>query len=121
MLEFAPEEFVITGSGKTATDACVWLLERGVDPDSICWVRPREPWMLDCAVVQPDSAVFLGMAADIMAAAGEASSPDDLFLRLEAADVMLRIDPSVTPTMAKTNRYSSQFSFALGVGSQWKY
>jgi hypothetical protein len=93
---------VIAGSGKTATDACVWLLERGVDPDSICWVRPREPWMLNRAVVQPNPAVFLGMAADTMTAAREASSPDDLFLRLEAAGVMLRIDPSVTPTMAKT-------------------
>ena len=101
-LETAPGEFVIVGSGKTATDACVWLLESGVDPDSICWVRPREPWMFDRAVLQPDPAVFIGMAADIMEAASAASSPDDLFLRMEAAGVMLRIDPSVTPTMAKT-------------------
>ena len=101
-LDAAPGEFVIVGSGKTATDACVWLLENGVDPDSICWVRPRDPWMLDRAVVQPDPAVFIGMAADTMEAACEASSPDDLFLRMEAAGVMLRIDPSVTPTMAKT-------------------
>ena len=101
-LEAAPGEFVIVGSGKTATDACVWLLENGVDPDSIRWVRPRDPWMLDRAVVQPDPAVFIGMAADTMEAAREASSPDDLFLRMEAAGVMLRIDRSVTPTMAKT-------------------
>ena len=101
-LEAAPGEFVVVGSGKTATDACVWLLESGVEPDSICWVRPREPWMLDRAVVQPDPAVFIGMAADTMEAAREASSADDLFLRMEAAGVMLRIDPSVKPTMAKT-------------------
>jgi hypothetical protein len=101
-LEATPREFVIVGAGKTATDACVWLLESGVDPDSICWVRPREPWMLDRAVVQPDPTVFVEMAADMMEAAAAASSPDDLFLRLEAAGVMLRIDPSVTPTMAKT-------------------
>ncbi len=101
-LESAPGEFVIVGSGKTATDACVWLLGSGVDPDSIRWVRPRDPWMLDRAVVQPDPAVFIGMAADTMEAAREASSPDELFLRMEAAGVMLRIDPSVKPTMAKT-------------------
>ena len=101
-LDTEPPEFVIVGSGKTATDACVWLINQGVDPDSISWVRPREPWMLDRAVVQPDPAVFIGMAADTLEAAGEASSPDDLFLRLEAAGIMLRIDPSVTPTMAKT-------------------
>ncbi len=98
----APSQFVIVGSGKTATDACVWLLDNGVDADAICWVRPREPWMLNRAVVQPDPAVFLGMAADTVEAASEAESADDLFLRLEAAGVMLRIDPTVTPTMAKT-------------------
>jgi hypothetical protein len=37
-----------------------------------------------------------------MAAAAHAESLDDLFLRLEAAGVMLRIDENVTPTMAKT-------------------
>ena len=98
----APSQYVIVGSGKTATDACVWLLGRGVDPDAICWVRPRDPWMLNRAVVQPDPAVFLGMAADIMQAAVAAASLEDLFLRMEAADIMVRIDRSVTPTMAKT-------------------
>jgi hypothetical protein len=97
-----PGTFVIAGSGKTATDACVWLLDHGVDPDDLCWVRPREPWMLNRAVVQPDPAVFTGMASDIFAAAAEAASLDDLFVRLEDAGVMLRIDPSVSPTMART-------------------
>ncbi len=97
----APSQYVIVGSGKTATDACIWLLHNGVDPGAICWVRPRDPWMLNRAVVQPDPAVFLGMVADSVEAAARAESPDDLFFRLEDAGVMLRIDPSVTPTMAK--------------------
>jgi hypothetical protein len=46
--------------------------------------------------------VALQLAADTMAAAAEAESLDDLFLRLEAAGVMLRIDTDVVPTMAKT-------------------
>jgi hypothetical protein len=95
-------QYVIVGSGKTATDACVWLLSVGVSPDAICWVRPREPWMFNRAVVQPDPAVFLGMAADIMQAAVAAASVEDLFLRMEDAGVMLRIDRSIMPTMAKT-------------------
>jgi hypothetical protein len=94
--------FVVAGSGKTATDAVVWLLGHGVDPDAILWVRPRDPWMLDRAAVQPDPAVFLGMAGTLMAVASDASSTDDLFLRLEDADVMTRIDPAVMPTMART-------------------
>ena len=101
-LEEAPSQYVVVGSGKTATDACIWLLARGVDPDAICWVRPRDPWMLNRAVVQPDPAIFLGMAADTMQAAEAATSLDDLFLRLEDAGIMLRIDRTVMPTMAKT-------------------
>jgi hypothetical protein len=101
-LTAAPGRYVIVGSGKTATDAIVWLLVNGVSPDRIVWVRPREPWMLNRAAVQPDPVVGLGLAADTMAAAASAVSLDDLFLRLEAAGVMLRIDRSVIPTMAKT-------------------
>jgi NAD(P)-binding Rossmann-like domain len=98
----ASSQYVIAGSGKTATDACIWLLDNGVDAGAICWVRPRDPWMLNRAVIQPDPAVFMGMAADTVEAAAKAASPDDLFCLLEEAGVMLRIDRSVTPTMAKT-------------------
>ncbi len=97
----AASQLVVVGSGKTATDAIVWLLGQGVDPGAIRWVRPREPWMLDRARIQPDPAVFVGMAADLFGAAAEAETPDDFFLRLEDAGVVLRIDPSLTPTMAK--------------------
>lgn len=96
-----PRHFVIVGSGKTATDAIIWLLAHGVPQERIVWVRPRDPWMLNRAVVQPTPVVALGFAADTMSAAADAESLDDLFLRLEAAGVMLRIDPEVTPTMAK--------------------
>jgi hypothetical protein len=99
--ERSPSQYVVVGSGKTATDACIWMMAQGVDPDAICWVRPREPWMLNRAVIQPDPAIYLGMVADMMQAAGAASSLDDLFLRLEDAGIMLRIDRSLTPTMAK--------------------
>ena len=53
-LTAAPNSYVIVGSGKTATDGIVWLLANGVPPDRIIWVRPRDPWMLNRAVVQPD-------------------------------------------------------------------
>src|SRR5690606_4981248 len=70
----APSGYLIVGSGKTATDGIVWLLRNGVPPDRIAWVRPREPWMLNRAVVQPDPTVALGLVADTMAAAAEAES-----------------------------------------------
>jgi NAD(P)-binding Rossmann-like domain len=101
-LEEAPSQYVVVGSGKTATDACVWLLGRGVDPDAICWVRPRDPWMFNRAVIQPDPEIFLGMAAGLMESAAASGSLEELFLRLEEQGTMLRIDRSVMPTMAKT-------------------
>lgn len=46
--------FTIIGAGKTAMDTCSWLLDAGVDADSIQWIRKRDPWVskpcLDAAV-----------------------------------------------------------------------
>ena len=94
-------QHVIVGSGKTASDSVVWLLRHGVDPDAICWVRSREPWMLDRAKIQPDPVVYLGMVAQLMELAATAPSLPELFGRLEDAGTMMRIDPAVAATMAK--------------------
>jgi hypothetical protein len=101
MWEGTTSQYVVVGSGKTATDACIWLLGRGVDPDAICWVRPRDPWMLNRALIQPDPSIYLGMVAELMRLAAGARSLPELFAELEDAGIMLRIDRSVTPTMAK--------------------
>ena len=74
-LEEAPSQYVVVGSGKTATDAIVWLLGRGVDPGAICWVRPREPWMLNRALIQPDPVIYLGMVGSMLEAAASAGVP----------------------------------------------
>ncbi len=58
--------------------------------------------MMNRAVVQPDPAVFTGMAADTMQAAAGCASLEELFLRLEDAGIMLRIDRTLMPTMAKS-------------------
>jgi hypothetical protein len=106
-LSEVPGQFVIVGSGKTATDAIVWLLDNGVDPGAVCWLRPRDPWMFNRAFVQPDPVINLSTTAHILEAAREATSPDELFLNMEAAGVMLRVDPRVTPSMAKTPTLAS--------------
>ncbi len=94
-------QHVVVGAGKTATDSVVWLLRHGVDPDAICWVRPRDAWMLDRANLQPDPVVYLGMVSRLMRLASTAPSLPALFGHLEDAGIMLRVDPDVTPTMAK--------------------
>ncbi|MEZ5238271.1 MAG: hypothetical protein R2716_04795 [Microthrixaceae bacterium] len=90
------------------------LQRRGPRPDHLD--PTREPWMLDRAVVQPDPVVALGLAADTMDAAAAADSPEDMFLRLEDAGVMLRIDRDVVPTMAKTPTLGAWELRAAGAG-----
>jgi hypothetical protein len=93
--------YVIIGAGKTAMDACLWLLQRGVDPGDIRWVRPRDAWLTDRATVQPDDGLgpALQSVALQMEAAAKAETPSELIDRLAASGVLLRIDDEVRPTM----------------------
>lgn len=97
-----PERFVVLGGGKTAMDAVGWLLAMGTPADAIQWVRPRDSWLIDRKGTQPGAEffddVFTRQLAQMRAFA-EGTSAEDIFARLEAAGVMLRIDPAVTPTM----------------------
>jgi hypothetical protein len=100
-LDEHPERYVIIGAGKTALDACTWLLERGVPASALCWIKPREAWWMNRRFQQPHTLVpelYRGAALQLRAMA-EATSMDDLFARLEADELFLRIDPKVKPTM----------------------
>lgn len=101
-LETPPDGFTIIGGGKTGIDACLWLLEMGVNPDAIRWIMPRDAWFLDRANTQPDIAFFektIGSVADQFEAIAASSSVTDMFDRLEAAGYFLRLDPNVRPQM----------------------
>lgn len=97
----AASGYTIVGGGKTAMDACVWLLEGGVDPDRIRWIRPRDSWVLDRAYFQPLALVTGLIEGFSLAAEAGAQAVDlpDLFARLEASGQILRLDPAVKPTM----------------------
>ncbi|GAA2048190.1 NAD(P)/FAD-dependent oxidoreductase [Williamsia deligens] len=94
--------FVVIGAGKTGVDACLWLLDAGVDPDAVRWVVPRDSWFLDRRTIQPVEGSFectVGGYAAQLEASATATSVADLFHRLERAGQLLRLDPDVTPTM----------------------
>lgn len=97
-----PTRFVILGAGKTAMDVGIYLQNAGADPEAITWVMPRDSWLLNRRTTQPGEEFFfdaIGGQADLMGAIAEAMSAEDLFLKLEACGVMLRIDERVAPTM----------------------
>jgi hypothetical protein len=93
--------YVVVGAGKTGADACLWLLANGVDPDEISWIMPRDSWYLDRAQIQPGE-FFANTARGFVEQfrhIAQSTSIDDLFDRLEAGGLLLRIDTSVRPTM----------------------
>ena len=97
-----PTKFCIIGAGKTAMDAGIWLLNHGAAPESISWVMPRDSWLVNRLTTQPGEDFFkdsIGGQVTQMACFANATSVDDLFLRMEASDQMLRIYPEHMPTM----------------------
>ena len=98
----SPEGYVVIGGGKTAVDACLWLLQQGVNPDDIRWIISRDAWLLDRANAQPTEAFFnssVGAQAAQFEAIAKAQSIEDMFDRLEVCGFLLRLDKSVRPTM----------------------
>jgi hypothetical protein len=93
--------YTVLGAGKTAMDACGWLLDSGVEPEAIRWIRPRDTWLLDRAFQQPLELVgslMEGLSLQVQAAAC-AENIADLFRRLEACGQLVRLEETVEPTM----------------------
>ena len=102
--------YTVLGSGKTAVDACMWLLDNDVAPDRIRWVRPRDAWFHDRADFQPleqVGAIMAGISLDAEAGA-QASDLGDLFERLEDSGRLCRIDPSHPATMYRSTMLSAR-------------
>ena len=93
------DRFTVIGAGKTAMDTCVWLLEAGVDPERIRWIRARDPWQYDRNFMQPLNLVgsVMRLRAHWVETAAAAEDGRDFARRLEDVGVFVRIDPSVEP------------------------
>lgn len=97
-----PAHYVVIGGGKTAMDTAVWLLEAGVPPEKIDWVRPRDSWMFNRKLLQPAKHAIEGLIRfqlDQAECAASSETGDAMFAKLGERGTMLRIDPEVTPTM----------------------
>lgn len=97
-----PDHYAILGAGKTAMDTAVWLIQAGVDPDAISWVRPRESWLWNRAHVQPGEEFIeatMEMQVGLMEAAGKAEDGAELMRMMADRGFYLRIDEEVEPEM----------------------
>jgi hypothetical protein len=94
-----PDTFTILGGGKTAMDTCGWLLDAGVDPEAIVWVRPRDGWFVDRSTTQPfeQSVKMIEYQARLLEAV--ANEPDGTGLAHHLADHGLfhRLDQHCEP------------------------
>jgi hypothetical protein len=107
--------YAVLGSGKTAADACIWLLENHVKPDRIRWIRPRDAWFYDRRHFQPldqVAAIMEGISLDTEAGA-RAASIEELFEWLEGSGRLVRIDPSWPATMYRGTMLSGRELDAL--------
>lgn len=111
----AASSYAVLGSGKTAADACIWLLDNGVEPDRIRWIRPRDAWFYDRSYFQPleqVGAIMEGISRDAEAGA-QAANVEEVFERLEASGRLVRIDPSWPATMYRGTMLSTRELEAL--------
>lgn len=99
-LSEAASGYTVIGAGKTAMDTCAWLMDEGVSPDRIRWIRPRDAWIQTRASMQPLELLgcgFMQLQADWVQAAAESNSGQEFAHRLEAAGAFVRLDPEVQP------------------------
>ncbi|MGW7002759.1 NAD(P)-binding protein [Streptomyces sp. NPDC054933] len=100
-LDHSASHYTVVGAGKTGIDACLWLLQHGVDPSRITWIMPRDAWLLDRAQIQPGPEFAATNAESLNArirAVLESHTVEELFPRLEASGLLLRLSSDVTPT-----------------------
>ena len=93
--------YTIIGGGKTAMDAVLWLLSHDVDDQKIHWVRPRDSWILNRANIQPGELALKSQDSFVrqMTIISESATAEEMFQRLNANDILWRLDDTVAPTM----------------------
>lgn len=95
------ERFTVIGAGKTGLDACLWLLQHGVDPDRITWITPRDAWMINRDQEAPLSR--FGELTKLLTC----NSVDDVISALEQMGLIIRRDPYVRPSAFRCATVSS--------------
>jgi hypothetical protein len=111
-----PSGFTVVGAGKTGMDSCCWLVDNGVDPDRIRWIRPRDAWIVDRASIQP-LALVEGVAtwmAGLTEAGAAATDLGDLWPQMEDAGALARLDTQVEATFFRGAILSAAERATLG-------
>lgn len=95
-LRRAYDHHVVVGAGKTAIDAILFLLDRGVPSDAITWIMPHDSWLWAREPMQPG--IALKAILRMVRASADFDSADEIFAVLEKQGVVHRLDPDRQPT-----------------------
>lgn len=94
------QQITVIGAGKTGLDVITWLLAQGFDSGHIRWIAPRDPWVANRRAYQPGPELLAGSLAALADQSeiwAQASSIEDLCLRMEAQGHWLRLTSDVWP------------------------
>ena len=95
-------QYCVIGAGKTGMDACLYLMDLGVEPDDITWIKPRDSWLIDRAQMQPEGFAdrsVVDYLMDQLVAVAASNSFNDMLEKIEACGAAIRIDKDREPTM----------------------
>ena len=92
------ERYMVIGAGKTALDAILFMLERGVEPDRICWIISNDCWFVSFEAFMKDQGSHFMKELFESALEESMSSPDQCLLDLEQRGLLMRLDKAITPT-----------------------
>lgn len=96
------QRYSVVGGGKTSMDACLWLLENGINASQITWIRPRDSYVIDRADFQPGpqfAAKAQAFGKNLVESVMFASSLEDILKYNVGKETLLQLDDEVTPTM----------------------
>ena len=94
-------KYCVLGAGNAAVDTVSQLLSLGVNPDQICWVKPRDSWFLNRESFTPRAWL------NTLQAISETRETGRLLTNLEQAGHLVRIFRDQTPTMFHANVQSN--------------
>ncbi|MEM8620116.1 MAG: NAD(P)-binding protein [Actinomycetota bacterium] len=104
------DRFTVVGAGKTAMDTCCFLIEQGIDQDSIRWILPRDGWFVDRRGTQPLS-LAAGMAenqADVVESIAASTTGEEFAHQLEDRGWFLRLDAAIEPEVHRGANVSTR-------------
>ena len=92
------ERYMVIGAGKTALDAILFMLERGVDPERICWIISNDCWYFSREAFMKDQGGHFMKELFESALEESMTTPDQCLLDLEQRGLLMRLDKAITPT-----------------------